>query len=119
MFTNPNQSIIYLWRIKMEIWKEKARNKNINRRDVVAYCILRAVNAKSENKEEILKYFLLRSFSPGKVCSHRPTPYHALELAVQELNREVLYRDSIFESKEFFNTVDKIKFRELLRSCKL
>ena len=102
----------------MKIWKEKARDKNITRSDVVAYCILRTINAKSENKEEILKYFLDKAFSPGKICQHRPTPYHARDLAISELNREVLYKDSVFRSKEFFNTIDKIKFRELLGICK-
>lgn len=49
-----------------EIWKEKSDNKNITCQDVIEYCIIRAIQAKSENKSEIVKYFFKRAFTPSK-----------------------------------------------------
>lgn len=47
-----------------QIWKTKAHNKNLSAADMVAYCILKAIRARTEDKEELLKVFLDKAFSP-------------------------------------------------------
>lgn len=102
-----------------EIWKNKARNKSITRADTVAYCILKAMSAKSENKLELLTYFLNRAFTAGKVCAHRPEPYWALKFAAQELRSEVIYRKTVFGTELFESDEERMQFQHLMGYCSL
>lgn len=48
-------------------FKSKANSKNLTSSDMVALCIYKTMCAKSENKEEILKYFLDKAFTPHSI----------------------------------------------------
>jgi len=62
----------------IETFKTKAKNKNITAADIIALCIYKTMKAKSEDKATILKHFLTKSFTAGKVCAHRQYPYQAI-----------------------------------------
>ncbi len=96
------------------IWKEKAHNKSITRADMVAYCILKAMHCKSENKEELVKIFCNRAFRPKQSGE-----YQGFELAKSELRREIMYRETILGSKELYEEVDIDQFRILLTKVML
>jgi len=64
--------------IFIETFKTKAKNKNITAADIIALCIYKTMKAKSEDKAIILKYYLTKSFTPGKICAHRQYPYQAI-----------------------------------------
>jgi len=64
--------------IFIETFKTKAKNKNITAADIIALCIYKTMKAKSEDKPTILKHFLTKSFTAGKVCAHRQYPYQAI-----------------------------------------
>ena len=67
-------------------FKGKAHNKNLTAADMLALCIYKTINAKSEDKATILTHFLKKTFTPGSVRSDRPYPYHAISNAVYYLN---------------------------------
>jgi hypothetical protein len=62
----------------IKTFKTKAKNKNITAADIIALCIYKTMKAKSKDKATILKHFLTKSFTPGKVCAHRQYPYQAI-----------------------------------------
>ena len=59
-------------------FKAKANAKNITAADIIALCIYKTMKAKSEDKATILKHFLTKSFTAGKVCAHRQYPYQCI-----------------------------------------
>ena len=67
-------------------FKAKAHSKNLTCADMIALCIYRTVKAKSEDKETILKHFLKKSFTAGKVCDHRQYPYQSIINAMYGFN---------------------------------
>ena len=50
----------------IEQFKDRARKKELTGADMISHCLYKTVKAKSENKLEILKYFLSKSFTPRK-----------------------------------------------------
>lgn len=95
----------------IEIWKNKAKNKEITAKDTVAYCILKTIAAKSENKEEVLKYYLGRAFSAGKIAQHRHHPFSAVHLAAEYVRNDLKYRNKILgeASTTFLTSVEDIE----------
>jgi hypothetical protein len=73
----------------IETFKAKAKAKNLSSADMIALCIYKTIKAKNEDKALILKYYLTKSFSAGKVCSHRTHPYQAVSDSVYSLNRSI------------------------------
>jgi len=61
-------------------FKAKAKSKNLTAADMIALCIYKTVKAKSEDKVSVLKYYLTKAFTAGKVCAHRQYPYQAITL---------------------------------------
>lgn len=70
-------------------FKAKANSKSITAADMVALCIYKTIKAKSEDKAVILKHFLKKSFSAGRVCSHRPYPYFTITNTIYYLNNQI------------------------------
>ena len=91
-----------------QIWKQKASAKNTTRQDVLAYCILRAMVAKNEDKPIIAEYFVKRAFSRGAICAHRWHPYQAVKEAGSKVEFGMKWHklilgvplDSVFENDE-------------------
>ncbi len=50
----------------IELYKELARNKQVTVNDTISYALIRAINAKSENKVELARYFIARAFIKTK-----------------------------------------------------
>jgi len=63
-------------------FKAKAHSKSITAADMIALCIYKTMKAKSEDKAVILKHFLKKAFSAGKMCGHRLYPYQAITNAM-------------------------------------
>ena len=111
-----------------ETFKAKAKAKTLTSADMLALCIYRTVKAKSEDKAEVLDYFIKKAFTPGAVCSHRPYPYHAVTNSHYYLNNQSRpgrrWTGEKFELtdgtvlgvsiKELFDDNEVIMFRELL-----
>jgi len=72
-----------------ETFKAKAHSKNLTCADMIALCIYRTVNAKSEEKTAILTHFLKKSFTAGKVCAHRQYPYQSIINAMYGFNHRL------------------------------
>lgn len=101
-----------------EFWKNKADKKNISSGDMVVYHIFKTIAAKSENKEEVLKYYLSRGFAPGLPAQHRSHPYHALHLAAANVQWKLKLRNTIMDAPimEFLQTNEEIElFSSLLK----
>jgi len=108
-------------------FKAKAHSKNLTCADMIALCIYRTVKAKSEDKATILKHFLTKSFTAGKVCAHRQYPYQSIINAMYGFNDQLRagrrwYTDGWKEVKGFVLGVEVtevlteeelLKFREL------
>jgi hypothetical protein len=73
----------------IKTFKTKAKNKNITAADIIALCIYKTMKAKSEDKATIIKHFLTKSFTPGKVCAHRQYPYQAITNAMYGFNHRL------------------------------
>lgn len=95
----------------IKIWKNKANNKNITRSDMVAYCILRSIKWNVP-----VETLLHKAFTPGRIASHRPTPYHAIHVALGELRGEILFRKTILGSKELYEEFYNDQFKEVMKS---
>lgn len=70
-------------------FKAKAHSKNITAADIIALCIYKTVKAKSEDKVTILKHFLTKSFTAGRVCAHRQYPYQSISNAMYGFNHRL------------------------------
>ena len=90
-----------------DAWAKKAQAKSITASNMIELCILKAMNAKSENKEELTKIFLKKAFSPYK----NPTPiswvnYRTVKLAAAgqlnlfKWNRKSMFSFDILENEE-------------------
>jgi hypothetical protein len=108
-------------------FKAKAHSKELTCADMIALCIYRTVKAKSEDKETILKHFLTKSFSAGKVCAHRQYPYQSIINAMYGFNGQLRARKRWYadgwkqvngfvlgvEVTEVLTEEELLKFREL------
>jgi hypothetical protein len=104
-----------------EFWKNKAENKNISASDMVAYHILRTIAAKSESKEEVLKYYLGRAFTPALPSAHRKHPFQALHDAAWLVEVWLRNRQEIMGQPllNFLETNEEIElFSKLLEVAK-
>lgn len=70
-------------------FKAKAHSKSLTAADMIALCIYKTIKAKSEDKVEILKYYLKKSFTAGMIRPHRQYPYHAITNAMYYLNHQL------------------------------
>jgi hypothetical protein len=99
-----------------EIWAEKAQSKNITRDDMIEYCIIKTIKAKSEDKEEVFKYYLTKAFTPGRVCAHRWHPYQTIYAGLSVLggrykwSKERLLAHGILETPEEWELYGKLLF---------
>ena len=73
----------------IETFKAKAHSKTLTCADMIALCIYRTAKAKSEDKVTILKHFLKKSFTAGKVCAHRQYPYQAITNAMYGFSHQL------------------------------
>jgi len=104
------------------IWK--TLNNNMVAIDVVNYCIVKALSAKTEDKFELTKIFLSKAFTPIRnpnKLNSGAKPYQALEHALYILNKYVTWKDGekhvIFgvPAQDFFDTPEEFeKYRELV-----
>lgn len=104
-----------------EFWKNKANNKQIEVEDMVSLCILKTIKAKSENKKEVLTYYLGKAFSPGKICQHRSHPFLALHNATIGVRYRMKIRSQIMGQPitNFLETNEEIElFAQLLEVAK-
>lgn len=72
-----------------EVFKNKAKNKTLTAADMLALCVYKTINAKSEDKQAVLNGVVQRAFTAGKVCAHRPTRYHAVTVAQHMLSSQI------------------------------
>lgn len=73
----------------IETFKAKAHSKTLTCADMIALCIYRTIKAKSEDKVTILKHFLKKSFTAGKVCAHRRYPYQTITNTMYGFNGQL------------------------------
>lgn len=79
----------------MEVFKEKARNKQLTREDMLTYCLIKAIKAKNENKAELAKIFIVKTFTPRKTGE----AYEAVRLSHYWVNYRFQYYGTIFGKK--------------------
>ena len=96
----------------IETFKAKAHSKNLTAADMIALCIYKTINAKSEDKATILTHFLKKSFTPGKICAHRQYPYQSISLAMYYLNGQ-LRTGKRWSSEGWFETNGKLLGQEI------
>lgn len=97
----------------VQIWKQKASAKDIQPKDIVAYSILRAMAAKSENKKEIAKYFVAKAF----LKKRSESKYTAAMKAQIALQREIRWQNSILDVpiEDIFSSEEEfILFKDIL-----
>ena len=70
-------------------FKAKARSKSLTAADMIALCIYKTVKAKSEDKAEILKFFLKKAFTAGHIRPDRLYPYQAITNAMYYFNGQL------------------------------
>lgn len=70
-------------------FKAKAHSKSITAADMIALCIYKTVKVKSEDKPTILKHFLTKAFTAGKVCAHRQYPYQTITNTMYYFNGQL------------------------------
>lgn len=104
-------------------WKNKANLKTITNADQLAYCALKAVNAKHPGKEMIFTYFVKKAYTPrNKIPSYRAVQEAQNILAVNNRWRPLTHVlgvsvTEIFETEEeldlFKSLIDSLKVNEL------
>lgn len=105
-----------------EIWK--SLNNKMNTLDVVNYCIVKALAAKTEDKFELIKIFLSKAFTPIRnpnKLANGSNPYQSLKTALWSLKCSVGWKTGekhiIFgvPAQDFFDTPEEFeKYRELI-----
>ena len=89
-----------------EIWAKKAQEKAITRENMVERCILKAMSAKSEDKEHIVECLLKRAFTPLKNITP-PANYRSASQAAAFVNYSFRWnKDKLFAS-EVLETADE------------
>ena len=73
----------------IKTFKAKAHSKTLTCADMIALCIYRTVKAKSEDKVTILKHFLKKSFTAGKMWGHRLYPYQTITNTMYSFNGQL------------------------------
>lgn len=99
-----------------EIWKKKAQNKDITSGDVISYCALRALLAKSNDKKEIARHFASKAFSP---CKRGNDPYGGTRNALYLEKRKITWNKTVLglPINEIFDSEEEFKaFEEILES---
>lgn len=69
----------------IEVFKEKARNKELTKESMLTYCLVKAIKAKTDDKKALANYFKLKAFNPS---SKRKDPYEALNQAKKYVARD-------------------------------
>jgi hypothetical protein len=96
------------------IWKAKANSKNITVEDVVAHAILRTMAAKSRDKRDILRHFIVRAFK-----EHKTQGWSALIDAVDTIEYRLKYGHLVMSMLEALETPEEEKmFLSLLVSLR-
>jgi hypothetical protein len=96
-------------------WKNLANLKQIQNYDVAAYCIAKAIFAKSNEKLEVAKALLFRSFSPitkESKLNGGNKPFQSLLDALAWNNRSVIYNELDEVSKLAFNEITRKLLKE-------
>jgi hypothetical protein len=104
------------------IWK--SLHNNVNATDVINYCIIKAMAAKTENKLELIKIFLSKAFTPIRNpvrLANGATPYQVIAINLYSLKRSITWqygaKHNIFgvNVQEFFDTMDELEmYKELV-----
>ncbi len=100
------------------IWKTLAKEKQIRVQDTVAYAILRAMASKSENKREIARYFVAKSFTRNNKLEN---PYQSAITAHFKVLADLKWNDKILQTdaKNIFESDEELElFKELIESLK-
>lgn len=79
-------------------FKKKAQSKTLTRADMLARCIYKAINAKSEDKITVLHALVQKAFTAGSVRPDRKYPYQAVDLAAYDLAWDMRGR-YVFDTK--------------------
>lgn len=98
------------------LWVAKAQTKTITSADMLTHCILRAIQAKSENKLFIAKYFVGKAFSPRSGWD-----YSAVKYARNAVDSNLKWGDKVLglPSSEIFESDDeKELFKTLLEGLR-
>jgi len=96
-------------------WKQLANKKSIQNYDVAAYCIIKAIFAKSNEKLEVAKALLLKSFSPiakESKLNNGHTEWQALASAMVWIFRSSLYSELTEDEKVQFDDLTKKLLKE-------
>lgn len=62
----------------IDTFKAKAHSKTLTAADMIALCVYKTTMAKSDDKPTILKHFLKKAFTAGKIRPDRQYPYQAI-----------------------------------------
>lgn len=104
-----------------DAFKNKARSKSLSSEDMVAYCILKAMAAKHENKQELADFFIRKAFTPGKLAPHRHHRYQALHGAVNGMISTLRWRKVVIGiiDTDLFESGEELElFKSLAESYK-
>ena len=97
------------------IWKQLANQRKIQNYDVAAYCIVKAIFAKSNEKYEVAKALLLKSFTPitnDNKLNNGQYEFRNLVLALISSFRSKLYLELDEESQKIFASLQNSLVRE-------
>jgi hypothetical protein len=97
------------------IWKQLANQRKIQNYDVAAYCIVKAIFAKSNEKYEVAKALLLKSFTPitnDNKLNNGHAEWGGLEQALIWASRSKLYIELDKDSQKIFASLQNSLVRE-------
>lgn len=103
------------------IWKTLVDAKQIRVQDTIAYAILRAMASKSDNKREIARYFVAKSFTKRLKGGMGYNPYQAAITAHFKVLAELKWGKKILQTEDVFifdSDEEMETFKELLESLK-
>lgn len=98
------------------LWKKLANEKKIQSRDVAAYVLIKALYAKSNDKLEVAKALLYKSFTPitnSNKLANGSTTFGCLEYALNRAYWSTLMEELMPEEKEqFLSLMGKLQKEE-------
>jgi hypothetical protein len=90
------------------LWKKLANEKKISNYDVVAYALIKAINAKSNEKLEVARALLLKSFTPitnDNKTMNGAQPFQALTSALHRAYWSTLFEELSTDEKKLFRSM--------------
>ncbi len=90
------------------LWKKLANEKKISNYDVVAYALIKAINAKSDEKLEVARALLLKSFTPitnDNKLINGAFAFQALTIALGNACVSTLFEELSTDEKKLFRSM--------------